>query len=172
MEDQWRQVESGSQIVEALELGDVGEPLLERMLLAPDSGRYLRVEAEEQTGDFAYLVPHTRFFFNVTACKELRGDAVVALVAFLATHSAPAAATAAALRKLNDNLARLSDEELEVVRAVMAACDGNPYEVAVPEDDVRQCYGGDSDALDDLLDALQQKGVISRHRGGRVTLVY
>jgi hypothetical protein len=174
MDQAWEEVTSGEHVVDALGLGDVGVPALERLLLAPDSDRYLRVEADgaPPAGEFGYLVPGTRYFFNVTACRELRGDAAVALAAYLATQSAPVAATAAALRKLADNLTRLSDDELVVVRAIMRACPGNPYEVAVTEDDVRERFRGDTEQLDDLLDALQSKGVIGGRRRGRVQLVY
>lgn len=175
MDAGWEEVTSGEQVVEALELPGLGVPLLERLLLAPASGQYLRVEADEHSaapGEFDIYVPGTRFFFNVTACRELRGDVMVALVAYLATHSAPVAATAAALRKLNDNLTRLTEDEVMAVRAIIRACPGNPYEVPVAEVAVRERFHGDPDAVDDLLDALQSKGVISGRRGGRVQLVY
>lgn len=175
MEADWTEIASGAQIVEALELAQVGEPALERLLLAPESGRYLRVEADEHgttPGTFDIRVPGTRFYFNVTACKELRGDVVVALTAFLITHSVPVAAMAAALRKLNDNLKRLTAEEVTMVRAIIRACPGNPYETPVSEDAIRDRFRGDSDAVDDLLDALQSKGVINGRRGDRVQLVY
>jgi len=172
----WVHVTSGAQITEALGLADIGVPSLDRLLLAPDAARYLRVEEEDApelpSGTAGYFVPGTRFFFNVTACKELKGDVVVALSAFLVTHSAPVAATAAALRKLNDNLDLLSHEEMAMVRAIMRACPGNPYEAPVSEEAIRHRFRGDPEAVADLLDALQDKGVISGRRGDRVQLVY
>lgn len=118
-------------------------------------------------------MPGTRWYFNVSACRSLKGDVVVALTAFLVTHSVPVAAAAAALRKLGDNLHRLSEEEVAVVRAIVRACPGNAYEDPVPEEDVRAKFRGDPDALDDLLDGLQAKRVVEgRRRGGRVKLVY
>ena len=67
----------------------------------------------------------------------------VALVAFLATHSAPVAAGAAALRKLYDNLALLSPDEARLVRTIIRTCDGNPYEQPVAEAEVRAAFPGD-----------------------------
>jgi hypothetical protein len=175
MDQGWEEVDSGEQVVQALGLAHAGAPSLERLLLAPGSDRYLRVEADEDTsnsGEFRVHVPRTRFFFNLTACKELKGDAVVALTAYLITHSAPVAATVAALRKLNDNLVHLSYDEMALVRTILTACAGNPYKIPVPEATLRQLYVGDPDTLDGLLDALQSKGVIKARRGGQVQLIY
>lgn len=175
MEAGWREVSSGEQVAEALGLGESGAPVLERLLLAPGSEAYLRVETDEQSsepGTFDIRVPGTRFYFNVTACKTLRGDIAVALTAYLTTHSVPVAATAAALRKLNDCLERLTDDEVAMVRAIVRACPGNPYEIPVAEDAVRGQFRGPPDAADDILDTLQSKGVIEGRRRGRVKLVY
>jgi hypothetical protein len=170
----WQDVRTGEQIVDALGLTGVGVPAIDRLLLAPDSGRYLRVEPEPplRPGEFGYAIPGTRYFFNVTACRELKGDAIVALAAFLATRSAPAAAAAAALRKLYDNLTPLSDEEAQIVRAIIRACPGNPYDMPVAAAEVRQAFRGDPERVDDLLDGLQGKGIISGRRGDRIQLTF
>jgi hypothetical protein len=175
MPSDWIEVTSGEQIVEALELAGIGAPALERLLLAPDSGRYLRVEADEHSrtpGTFDIRVPGTRFYFNVTACKEFKGDIVVALASYLITHSVPVAAMAAALRKLSDNVKRLTDEEVSMIRTIIRACPGNPYETPVSEHTIRERFRGDPRAVDDLLDALESKGVIKGRRGDRLQLVY
>jgi hypothetical protein len=97
---------------------------------------------------------------------------MVALVAFLATRSAPVAAGAAALRKLYDNLALLSPEEARLVRAIIRACPGNQYDQPVTEADVRAAFRGDRERIDDLLDGLQTKGIISGRRRGRLQLIF
>jgi hypothetical protein len=174
MDTGWQEVGSGKQLAEALALDRVGVPALERLILAPGSNDYLRVETDEESstpGAFDIRVPGTRWYFNVTACRSLKGDIIVALTAFLVTHSVPAAAAAAALRKLGDNLDRLSEEEVAVVRAIVRACPGNPYEVAVPVEDVRAKFR-DLGQLDDLLDSLQAKGVVEGRRRDRIKLVY
>ena len=175
MDAGWQEVSSGGQVAQALGLADVGMPDLERLLLAPESAAYLRVEVDEEPSareTFDLRVPGTRFYFNVTACRSLKGDIAVALAAYLTTHSVPIAAFAAALRKLNDNLSVLTAEETAMVRAIVRACPGNPYEVPVTEDAVREHFRGDAGAVDDLLDALQARGVVEGRRRGRVKLVY
>lgn len=174
MERGWEEIGGGRQVVDALGLNGVGTPALGLLLLAPNAGRYLRVGEDKllPPGQFGYMLPGRRYFFNVSACREFWGDAMVALAAFLATQSTPAAAAAAALRKLYDNLARLSAEEGELVRAIMRACPGNPYEQPVEEADIRPAFRGAPERVDDLLDALQAKGVISGRRGNRVQLVF
>lgn len=175
MDALWQEVSSGEQVARALGLADIGMSDLERLLLAPDSAAYLRVEVDEEPSareTFDLRVPGTRLYFNVTACKSLKGDVAVALAAYLTTHSVPVAAFAAALRKLNENLKVLAPEEIAMVRAIVRACPGNPYEVPVAEEAVREWFRGEADAVDDLLDALQAKGVVEGHRRGRVKLVY
>jgi hypothetical protein len=122
MDASWQEVSSGEQVVQALGLPDVGVPDLERLLLAPDSAAYLRVEVDEGPSareTFDLRVAGTRFYFNVTACKSLKGDIAIALAAYLTTHNVPVAAFAAALRKLNDNLSVLTPEEMAAVRAIV-----------------------------------------------------
>lgn len=175
MDDGWQPVKSGEHVVAALGLDGIGIPALERLLLAPDSSAYLRVEADDEpreSGVFAYGLPGTRWYFNVSACRSLKGDVVVALVAYLATHSIPVAAGAAALRKLSDSLRRLSADEVAVVRAIARVCPGNPYEHPVLEEAVRSAFRGDPDALDDLLDGLQAKGIVEGRRRDRIKLVF
>lgn len=173
MDDGWQEVSSGAELTALLELPSVDGPLLDRILLAPDSGRFLRVDIDEPpSAGFDMRVAGTRFFFNVSACKSFKGDIAVALTAYLVTHSAPAAAVAAALRKLADNLKRLTDDEVALVRAIIRASSGNAYEEPVAVEEVRDRYDGDLDSLDDLLDALQGKGIIEGRRGDRVRLVF
>jgi hypothetical protein len=175
MNDEWIEIASGVELARTLDLTNVGEPSLERLLLLPDSSRYLRVEADDRTsapGSFDVRVPGTRFYFNFTACKELRGDVIVAATAFLITHSLPAAAAATMLRKLNDNLKRLTPEEVEMVRAIVRACPGNPYDTAVEVSLVRERFRGDPAAVDAILDALQDKSVLRGRRGERLQLIY
>jgi hypothetical protein len=69
-------------------------------------------------------------------------------------------------------LATLAAEETTMLRAIIASCPGNPYETPVTEEALRRGFGADPDAVDDLLDALEAKGVIASRRGGRVQLVY
>jgi hypothetical protein len=175
MDADWREVSCGREIVEALEMAGVGVPSLELLLLATQSHRYLQVKQDATSstpGTFDIKVAGTRFFFNLTACKEFHGDIAVALTTFLVTHSVPVAAIAAALRKLSDNLHLLTGDEVALVRAIIRACPGNPYEQPVAEDAVRTRFRGDPDAVDDLLDSLQRKQVIEGRRRGRVKLVY
>lgn len=175
MDDGWQLVNSGEQVAAALGLDGIGTPMLERLLLAPGSSAYLRVEADDgplESGVFGYGLPGTRWYFNVSACRSLKGDVVVALVAYLATHSIPVAAGAATLRKLSDSLRRLSADEVAVVRAIVRVCPGNPYELPVPEQAVRSAFRGAPDTLDDLLDGLQAKGILEGRRRDRIKLVF
>lgn len=175
MDDGWIEIESGTQVAKALELDEVGIPVLERLILAPDSGQYLRVEPDDESnapGTFDIRVPGTRWYFNASACRSLKGDIMVALTAFLATHSVPIAAAAAALRKLGSNLNLLSEDEIAVVRTIIRVCPGNPYEDPVSEEDVRARFRGNPEKLDDLLDGLQAKGIVEGHRHDRIRLVY
>lgn len=175
MDDGWIEVKSGTQVAKILELEDVGALALERLILAPDSNLYLRVEPDEESsaaGTFDIRVPGTRWYFNVSACRSLKGDIMVALTAYLATHNVPIAAAAAALRKLGINLSRLSEDEVVVVRTIVRVCPGNPYEDPVPEEDVRARFRGDPGKLDDLLDGLQAKGIVEGRRRNRIRLVY
>jgi hypothetical protein len=175
MDAGWQKVRSGVEVVELLGLDGVGELTLEQLLLAPESAGYVRVEqgiGELPPGHLGYMLPSTRYFFNVSACRELRGDVMVALMTFFMTHSAPTSAAVAAFRKVHANIKRLSAEELELVRAIMRACPGNPYKQPVAEADVLSEYGGPSETVHDLLDSLQSKGVIAARRAGRVKLTY
>lgn len=175
MDNGWQEVSSGAEIVELLDLGAIGAPLLERLLLAPESGAYLRVEIDERfssSGTFDIRVPGTRFYFNVTACKSFKGDIAVALTAYFVTHSVPVAAIAAGLRKLNDNLEHLTDDEVSLVQTIIRASPGNAYEDPVAEEDVRERFRGDPDTVDDLLDSLQARGVVEGRRRNRIKLVY
>jgi hypothetical protein len=175
MGGQWKPVSSGDEIADALDLTRVGAPAIDSLLLAPNSDQYLRVEKRMpplSDGDLGFLVPRTFVFFNVTACREFWGDAMVALTVLLLTHNFPVAVIVTACRKLYDNLTLLTPEEAQVVRAVIAACPGNPYEMPVAEADIRQVFRGRSDDLEDLLDALQSKGIVVGRRGGRVQLTY
>jgi hypothetical protein len=175
MDDGWEEISSGGQLAELLDLGRLGSLPLERLLLAPDSGRFLRVEIDERSsapGGFDMRVAGTRFFFNVSACKSFKGDVAVALTAYLATHSVPVATVAAALRKLADNLKLLTDDEVALVRAIIRSSSGNAYDEPVAVAAVRDCFEGDPDAVDDLLDSLQDKGVIDGRRRDRVKLVF
>jgi hypothetical protein len=175
MDAGWKKVRSGVEVVELLGLDGVGELTLEQLLLAPESAGYIRVEdgiEELPPGQYGLLLPSTRYFFNVSACRELRGDVMVALATFFMTHSAPTSAAVAAFRKVHANIKRLSPEELELVRAIIRACPGNPYKQPVAEADVLSEFGGPSETVDDLLDSLQSQGVISARRGGRIKLTY
>jgi hypothetical protein len=95
----------------------------------------------------------------------------VALAAYLATHSTPAAAAAAAMRKVGNSVRRLSEEEAELVRIIIHASPGNPYAQPVSETLVRERHHA-PERLDDLLDALQDKGIIKSVRGSRVQLTF
>jgi hypothetical protein len=175
MAEEWKRVSSSAEVLEELELDGVGTLTFEQLLLAPESARYLRTETEMPQlppGQYGLMVPRTRYFFNVSACRELRGDIVVALGTFLATHNAPAAAAIAALRKLQENLKRLSPEELALVRVIVSVCPGNPYKEPVAEVDIGDASGESAEKVNALLDSLQNKGVLSARREGRVQLTY
>lgn len=175
MTDEWKRVRSGAEVLEELGLDGVGTLTFEQLLLAPESARYLRTETEMpqlSPGQYGLMIARTRYFFNVSACRELRGDVAVALATFLMTHSAPTAAAIAALRKLQENLKRLSTEELGLVRVIVRVCPGNPYKEPVAEVDIRDASGEPAQKLNELLDSLQEKGVLSTRRDGRVQLTY
>ncbi len=175
MSEEWIEVRTGAEVIEVLGLDDVGELALAQLLLAPASASYLRVEAtalDPPPGEFTLMVPRSRYSFNVSACRELRGDVIVALGTYLATHSAPASTAIAVFRKLHENLKRLTPQELELVRVIMRICPGNPYEQPVSEADVRDACAESAERVDELLDSLQGKGVLAARRGGQVKLTY
>jgi hypothetical protein len=164
---------SESIFVKELGLNGVGTLELQQLLLAPESASYLRVDevyGQLPPGHWGFMLPRARYFFNVSACRDLRGDIMIALVTYLMTGNASASAAVSVLRKVHANLKRLSADEL--VRAIMRACPGNPYKDPVAEADVLSEFGGAAETVDDLLDSLQSKGVVSPRRAGRVQLIY
>lgn len=174
MTGQWVEIDAEADLAALLgvETGAAVSP--HDAMLAPDSAKYLRVETTMPSlppGQVGYLVPRTRIYFNVSACRQLWGDAMVALSAYLVTQSAPAAAAATTFRKLYSSLKLLSPEEAALVHAIIECAGSNPYESPVSESDLHAALG-DTDGVDDLLDALQRKGVISTRRGGRIQLTF
>ncbi len=142
---------------------------------APDVEEYLRVEFEFPLiapGQLGMLVPKTRLFVNVERSKQLWGDAVVALAVYVMTQSAQTAFFVASARKLYNNLTMLTDDESEVVRDFFALSGGRPYQNPIEEAALRPRFAETLVPLDDVLDRLEKKGVIAKHRGGRLLLVF
>ncbi|MFT4083905.1 MAG: hypothetical protein QM638_15090 [Nocardioides sp.] len=151
------------------------EAVLNLLLSAPGADEYLRTKYEVPSsppGTLGMLVGKTRIFFNLERCKQLKGDAMTALAVYATTQSAPVAFFAASARKLYDNLLLLTEDEVEVVRSFFSLSNGKPYDNPVAEQALRAKFAGTAIALDDLLDGLERKGVVSKRRGGSLILVY
>lgn len=146
--------------------------VLELLRGAPNSDKYFTVVLETPTplDALAVVVPRTRVFFNLARCKQLWGDAVVALAVYAMTQSAPAAFFAATVRKIYDNFMLLSDDEAEVVRDFFALSTGDPYRHPIPEPALRERFTHTTIPIDEVLDTLERKGIIVSHRGGGLTL--
>ncbi len=138
----WTEVRDGQELVNALGVA-ADEATADLLLLAPESDLYLTTRTElpaVAAGTMGYLIPHTRFFFNVSACRQFWGGAMVALTTYLATNSPQASFVAATLRKAYDNLTLLTEDEAELVHVVIGLCSGNPYRVPVREEAVMRSY--------------------------------
>jgi hypothetical protein len=175
----WGEVASGNEVAAALGMdrlieGDEPVGLLSALMVAPDSQLWLRARSDDgggKPGQMDWVVPRTRFFLNVTECRRFWGDAATAAIVYYASHSVPLTIITGSVRKLVNNLKRLTPAEAELVRIIFAAAPGNPYRESVPEADVRRAYRKYRDPIDDLLDAIEKKGVIEKRRGGRIQLV-
>lgn len=142
---------------------------------APESDQYLKVEVDLprlDPGEMGLLFARTRIFFNVERSKQLWGDAMVALAVLALTQSAPIAFFVTSARKLYDNLRVLTEDEAEVVRDIVVLAYGDPYRTPIKEDSLRSRFAGTSVPLDDILDGLERKGVLAKHRGDRLSLVF
>jgi hypothetical protein len=141
---------------------------------APNAEEYLRVRVEMPKGipgTMQMLVPRTRIFFNLERSKQLWGDAMVAVAVFAMTQSAPAAFFAATARKVYDNLVILSEDETEVVHDFFTLTAGRPYQTPVKEEALRARFAETLIPLDEVLDHLERKGIVTTRRGGLLSLV-
>lgn len=142
---------------------------------APESDQYLKVEVDSpklEPGEMGLLFARTRIFFNVERSKQLWGDAMVALAVLALTQSAPVAFFVTSARKLYDNLLVLTEDEAEVVRDIVVLANGDPYRTPIKEDAIRLRFADTLVPLDEVLDGLERKGVLARHRGDRLSVVF
>lgn len=140
----------------------------------PEAAPYLHVRVEYPTppfGAMGMMVPRTKIFFDVSRCRQLRGDAVVAFAVYSMTQSAPAAFFATSVRKLIESLQYLSDDEDEVVRALCVRSKGQPYSLGVPESVLVAAFAETLVDAVGTIDRLEEKGIVRRTRG-QVKLSY
>lgn len=142
---------------------------------APDVDEYLEVRVEVppmRPGQLGMLVPKTRIFVNLARSKQLWGDAIIALAVFVLTQSLPIGSFLAMARKLYDNFTMLTDDEAEVVRDFFVLTGGRPYQSPIEEAALRPRFAGTLIPLDDVLEQLEAKGIITRRHDGRLVLVF
>ncbi len=176
---EWLRVDAdGSQVVAASGLQDVEVPegLLDWLMQAPGSDQFLvkRIEwPTMQPGTIGLLVPHTQFYFNVSAFGRSWGSALIALAAALAdTEHAEIVIGAAIAGEVCERFKRLTEDEAELVHVIIGKCHGNPYTSPVPERAVMDAYVDAKVSVDDLLQSLEDRGVIRKRRGGAIQLVF
>jgi hypothetical protein len=174
----WKPIEKfeelASQLKVDFEIEADFDKVLEILLAASASTDYLEKRTEfpaPSPGYLGYLVPRTRFFFNATKCMQLRGDAVVALSVYLATQNGLVSAGAAAVRKFADTVSRLTEYEAEVASQMVHLSHGRPYDRGVDASAVIASWTGAVVSIDDILQSMEDKGVLKRSRAGVLRLV-
>lgn len=116
-------------------------------------------------------IMRTRYFFNWSAARKLRGDVFVIATAYAMTSSIPTAGAIGAVKKVLETFRSLTDDELELVGVIMGIAGRRPYEVSVPEKRIRDAYQGASVDVNELLDSIESKAIIRKERGEKVRLV-
>lgn len=148
--------------------------ILDLLSEAPHADEYIRVVTELPEfvpGQWGLVVSRTRLFIDVQSFRPMWGDAMVAIAAYSVTQSAPAAFFASIARKAFDSLSLLSDDEAEVVRDFFALSSGRPYDVPIREADLRLRFVDTVVPLDEVLDALQRKKIITKRRPEHLILM-
>lgn len=178
--DQWQEVDSMRDVVEALDIGRVGAfkgaQLFKILTEVPDYERFFRVEnvlpdsSSLRPGQIGTLILRTRYWLDVTACKAVGGDAAVVVAIYAATQDLSLAAAVALVRKCLDNFKRLTEDETEVVKVIIELAGSNAYRRSVLEQDILDAYVDATVSINTLLDSLTDKGVIKNRRDGRVQL--
>jgi hypothetical protein len=127
---------------------------------------------EPDPGTLSYMVPRTRFFFNVSKSRQLWGDAAVAAALYVMTADTILTFAVASIRKIVDNLILLSDDEAEVVHGIIHLSKGMPYDHGVEEAKLLASWTDATVSISGLLDSLEGKGVIAGRRTDRIVLVF
>lgn len=180
MDDSWREIEDPQDLADLLgiELPDGATDLLDRIGGHPEARAWWRSHTEVPRTQYINGQPvlglqilRTRYFFNVTQARKLKGDLWVIGAVYLYTGDAPTAGIVGAGKKVLDNLLHLTEDETELVRVIIGIAGRRPYQTSVLEDRVRAAYRDATVSVDSLFDSIEAKGIISKERGGKIRLV-
>jgi hypothetical protein len=108
----------------------------------------------------------SRWWIDVDAAKNIGADIAIAVSVYVMTQSGGTSAAIAILRKLRVTLKRMTEEEHEVLRRMVSASGGDIFNVRIPEGTLLDSWPDEPQALLDLLDAMEKKGYLVRHRNG------
>jgi hypothetical protein len=153
------------------------DDLADLLMLLPDRDAYIALDNPQSsaapTGPaFRLQVPGTRLFINLNACRELKGDILLAFLLWGWSQNLPLSVLMASVRKLGNNLRLLSEDESEVVGVIARLANGDAYGVGVPIATLADAYADASIDLAYLLDSLENKLVITRDRQDQIRLVW
>lgn len=167
-----------------VELGESRHRLLDALSALPGSADWLmedtpppirwddpEVYVWDDPGVYVQI-RRSRLYFNVSKAKKVRADWVVLLIAYLASGNLGLASILSAANKLRENLAILTEDEVEVLGVIRGLAHGNPYATPVSEQAVREAYRDATISIDQLLDSLERRGVIRTERGGMLRMVF
>lgn len=110
-------------------------------------------------------------YVNVGKLKSMWIDAAIAMGVTLATGGSALPGVLTVIARAVASLRVLSEDEAELVHVIIALANGHAYSRPVPEDELRAAYRDATVSLDDLVEALVERGFAKR-RGDGVQLVF
>lgn len=156
---EWREV---SPQEAGVEFGVPGDPekAIALLLSEPSSRDFLRVEPvepSESEASFDFLISGTRIFIKKEELKDLRGDVMAALAAWVLSQSLTWSAATALFRKGSKSIRKLTPEEAKLLRTILRM---SHRDEVVQTDALLGRFKGTQAELDHLLAELARRGVI------------
>jgi len=147
--------------------------VLRAMMKTPELRHLLRAEESDRQvpqGRPTIWVRGTRFWVDVTGLRRVRDDIAWAGVVDALTLSLTVSAVATVVRQIAERVQVLTEDEAELVTIIISLSKGDPYRRPVDESEIRAAYQDALVSVDDLLQALVDKGVVIARRSGWVQL--
>lgn len=174
----WVEVKSTRDIAQLLGLPGEYDVPMKLLLEVPTTASYLqRIEqpAESEPGLTHSLMFRQHVFINLGEVRRkgwVELAIAISLSAYLHDLGSIIPATVSVVKVACENVNRLTDEQRNVIRAIIATCDGNPYKHPTDEEALKIAVGP-SVELDQILDELEDlKIIVGSRRTKELTLTH